>query len=379
MRSFEYRLYPTKRQEVQLASCLEGCRLLYNEMLEVVKKEYEVSGKFLWNFDICTLFKGRGGDYVPQSTVQTLADRLDKALRTMIGYKKAGLKRGFPRFKGYLSWHSFQLRQWGKSKDAWLADGRLRIPAKLGKSIRIKQHRLLEGIPKTCYIVKRVDKWFAVIVCDVPFQEAPPRESSPIGIDVGLKEFLTDSNGNAVANPKHYRKAQKKLRVQQRRAARRTKGGKRRRKANIQIAKTCLKTQRQRRDFHFKTAKQYADKHDVIVVEDLNVANMVKNHNLAKSITDAAWSQFLNILTQKAESAGGSVVKVSPQYTSQMCSNCWKLVPKALSVRTHVCPYCGLVLDRDLNAAINILQKWKDSRPGQGLQALTLEVTPCVA
>jgi len=349
-------------------------------MLEAVKAEYEASGKFLWRYDLSARFKGRGGEHVPQSTVQTLADRLHKALKAMLDRKELGLRGGFPRFKGYLNWHSFQLRQWGKSKDAWIDGRHLRVPGKLGTAIKLKQHRPLGGTPKTAYIVRRVDKWFVVIACEVEPQDVPPREPNPVGIDVGLKEFLTDSDGNTVANPKHFRQSERKLRTQQRRASRRKKGSRRRRKATIQIAKTYIKVNRQRRDFHFKTAKQYVDRHDTIVVEDLNVSGMVRNHHLAKSITDAAWSQFLSILTDKAESAGGQVIEVPPHYTSQKCSKCGELVPKSLSVRTHVCSHCGYVADRDHNAARNILQAGLRKIPlGQSGQALTYPVGDCVA
>lgn len=153
MRAFEYRLYPTKAQAAKLDACLEQSRLLYNEMLELVQTEHAASGKFLWKYDLGARFKGRGGEAVPQTTVQCLADRLHKALKAMLARKELGQRGGFPRFKGFLHWHSIQLRQWGTSKDAWLADGRLRVPAKLGKSIKVKLHRPLEGTQKTCYIV----------------------------------------------------------------------------------------------------------------------------------------------------------------------------------------------------------------------------------
>lgn len=379
MRSFEYRLYPTKHQEALLDACLEECRLLYNEMLELERTTYESAGKFVWRYDLCTVFKGRGGEYVPQSTVQCLADRLDKALKGMKARKELGLKGGFPRFKGYLGWHSFQLRQWGTSKDVWLADGRLRVPAKIGKSIKIKQHRPLEGTPKTAYVVKRVDKWFVVIACETEPVTVVNNEP-PIGLDVGLKHFLTDSNGDTVANPKHYRTSERRLRTQQRRAARRAKGSKGRRAANIQITKTHLKVERQRRDFHFKVAKKYSEKASTIFVEDLNIGGMVRNHHLAKSISDAAWGQFLDILADKAERAGGQVVRVPAQYTSQLCSRCGGLVPKSLSARTHVCSACGYVSDRDHNAAKNILQRGLVKIPlGQSGQEPTYEIAQCVS
>lgn len=369
MRSFQYRLYPTKAQAAKLDACLEASRLLYNEMLELVQTEHAATRRFLWKYDLDLRFKGRGGEYVPQSTVQCLADRLDKALKAMGARKQLGLRGGFPRFKGYLGWHSIQLRQLGM--DFRLDGVHLRVPTKIGKSIKIKLHRPLEGTPKTCYLVKRIDKWYAVTVCEVELNP-PANTEPPIGIDVGLKSFLTDSDGDTVENPRHFRTTERKLRKQQRRSSRRVKKSKRRRKANIQVAKTHLKVARQRRDFHFKTAKWYAESASLICVEDLNVSGMVRNHHLAKSISDAAWCQFLTILESKAESAGSQVVRVPPQYTSQKCSQCGGLVPKSLSVRTHVCSHCGYVADRDHNAAINILQAGLEKiRLGQSRQALT--------
>ena len=379
MRSFEFRLYPTKAQAVKLDACLEASRILYNEMLESVQAEHASNGKFLWRYDLCARFKGRGGESVPQTTVQCLADRLHKALKAMLARKELGQRGGFPRFKGFLHWHSIHLRQWGTSRDAWLADGCLRVPAKLGRSIKIKQHRPIEGTPQTCYLVKRVDKWFVIISCEVDVQP-PINEEPPVGIDVGLKSFLTDSNGETVENPRHFRATERRLRTQQRRSSRRVKRSKRRRKANIQVAKTHLKVERQRRDFHFKVAKRYAESASVICVEDLNVQGMARNHHLAKSISDAGWAQFLTILESKAESAGSQVVRVPAYWTSQKCSACGEIVPKSLSVRTHVCSHCGYAADRDHNAAQNILQAGLEKiRLGQSRQELTYEIAHSVS
>ena len=138
--------------------------------------------------------------------------------------------------------------------------------------------------------------------------------------------------------------------------SRRKKGSHRKRNAASSVAKTHLKINRQRRDFHFKTAKLYAENYQHVIVEDLAIANMVKNHSLAKSILDASWSAFLDILEDKAERAGHQVIRVNPHFTSQKCFKCGEIVQKSLSVRTHICPFCGFVADRDINAAKNILK-----------------------
>ncbi len=379
MRTFEYRLYPNCVQRQHLMACLIASRAIYNEMLANLKAQYETNGTFPSKYDLTAHFKGRGGDLVPATTVQTLADRLSRALKRFLQMKDLGLPAGFPRFKTPNRWHSIQLRQYATHRDVWLdADGKhLHVPAKLGRLLKIKLHRPLMGTPVTAHLVLRADNhWYVLIVCETTpqdaFGEAHPAqvdtqvdtqvdmqadcEHPAIGLDVGLKVFLADSEGSVVENPRYYRSGQKRLAHAQRTVCRRKQGSHRRRKANRVVACKHLKVGRQRRDFHFKTAKQYAERYGRICVEALNVAGMVKNHHLAKSIHDASWSAFLDILTDKAERAGHEVVRVPARFTTQKCSGCGEYVQKSLSVRTHICPSCGLVEDRDVNAAKNILQ-----------------------
>lgn len=360
MKTFEYRIYPNREQRQSLMQCLSESRIIYNEMLETVKTQYAQDGTFPSKYDLTKAFKGRGGEHVPATTVQCLADRLSKALKRFLAFRELEIKCGFPRFKKANQWHSIQLRQYGK--DTYLHEDkkRLMVPAKLGRSLKIKMHRPIEGTPKTVYLVLRADgHWYALITCenDPKGEHAPSDCEHPdIGIDIGLKSFLTDSEGNTVENPRFYRTSQRTLRRKQRQLCRRKKGSKRRRKAARSVAKTHLKISRQRRDHHFKTAKPYAEGYHRIVVEDLQITNMVKNHHLSKSIMDASWSAFLDILSAKAESAGHEVIRVNPRYTSQKCFQCDEIVQKSLSVRTHICPFCGYVADRDVNAAKNILK-----------------------
>ncbi len=372
MRTFEYRLFVNKEQSHKLMACLRESRAIYNGMLETVKAQYEQDGTFPSKYELEAAFKGQG-QHVPATTVQMLADRLSKSLKRFLAARQNNIPGiGFPRFKKPNRWHSIQLRQYGK--DCYLHEDKkhLVVPKKLGHFLKIKLHRPIEGTPKTVHLVLRADgHWYALIVCETePRTEHAPSECAhpALGIDVGLKSFLTDSEGNTVENPRYYRKAQKTLRRKQRMLCRRKKGSKRRRKAARSTAQTHLKIKRQRRDFHFKTAKQYADNHHLIAVENLNIDGMVQNHHLAKSISDAGWGQFLDILTVKAENAGHEVIRVNPRFTSQKCYQCGEIVQKSLSVRTHICPSCGYVEDRDINAAKNIL---KVARPGHGRQALT--------
>jgi putative transposase len=357
LKTFEYRLFTNRAQDALLLSCLAESRKIYNEMLEVVKACHGETGKFLGCYDLTYRFKGRGGEHVPQSTVQTLANRLDKTLKRFFRRRELGQKVGFPRFKSANRWHSIHLRQYGSGRDVFLNSEtkRLHVPKKLGSRIKVKQHRPLEGTPKTAHLVLRADgHWYVLIVCDLgEVQEKRPGPA--VGLDVGLRVFHADSEGETVENPRCYRRSQKKLRRAQRKLCRRKKGSKRRKKAARHVAKRHLKIARQRKDHAHKTARTYVDRYAVIAVEDLGICNMLRNHHLAKAIADAGWSKFVSILDSKAESAGCRVYKVPAHFTSQRCSYCGELVQKSLSTRTHLCSFCGYLEDRDVNAAKNIL------------------------
>ena len=197
-------------------------------------------------------------------------------------------------------------------------------------------------------------------------QPLPPtgRET---GIDVGLKVFLATADGATVANPRHYRRGEKQLAKAQRRVSRRKTGSNRRKKAVQLLARAHQHVKRQRADFHHKTALGLLRDYDTISLEDVRGANLVRNRHLAKSISDAGWAQFRTILEAKAAWAGRQVVAVPPAYTSQDCSGCGARIQKSLSVRTHICTNCGLILDRDENAARNML--WRGQRL-RGLPAM---------
>src|SRR5262249_55330042 len=266
MRTFEYRLYPTRAQRQQLMGCLMESRAVYNEMLAGLEEQYDAYGTFPSKYDLTGHFKGRGGEQVPATTVQTLADRLSKALKRYLQRKDLGLPCSFPRFKTPNRWHSIQLRQYTVSRDVWLdEDGtHLHVPAKLGRLLKIKMHRRLDGTPVTAHLVLRADgHWYALIVCQTPpqdaFGEAHPAQTEctypAIGLDVGLKVFLADSTGAVVENPRHYRRGQKHLGRAQRLSDRRQQESHRRKKAKCEVAKKHLKIAQQRRDIHIKTAK----------------------------------------------------------------------------------------------------------------------------
>ncbi len=254
----------------------------------------------------------------------------------------------------------------GEHGGARLDNGFL-ILSKIGR-IAVRWSRPFSGTPKTVTISREADGWYTILSCaDVPAQPLPAtgRET---GIDVGLKVFLITAAGEVVENPRHYRRGEKKLAKANKRVSRRKKGSHGRRKAVGLLQRAHQHVQRQRLDFHHKTALALVREYDAIYLEDLQVATMVRNRSLAKSISDAGWAQFRAILEAKAAYAGRRVIAVPAQYTSQDCSGCGTRVPKSLSMRTHVCTSCGLVLDRDENAARNI--QWA----GQALRGLAAVV-----
>jgi len=190
-------------------------------------------------------------------------------------------------------------------------------------------------------------------VCETEIIKAN-KTNKQVGLDLGLKYFVADSNGNKVEAPKFFRKAQYKLARVQRRLSKKQKGGRNRNKVRQIVAKRHLKIQRQRKDWLHKLSYKYANENDVVIVENLNVSGMIRNHHLALSIQDASWTTFINMLEYKLETLSRVLVKVHPAYTSQKCSNCGTIVKKSLSQRTHYCPECLFTDCRDCNAAKNI-------------------------
>ena len=308
--------------------------------------------------------------------VQDVLTRLDRAFAAFFRRVQAGGTPGYPRFHGGNRYTSFTFKQFGSG--ATLDNGFLAL-SKIGR-IAVRWSRPLEGAPKTVTITREADGWYASFSC----AEAPckplPLTGDETGIDLGLESFATLADGQPIANPRIFRVAEMKLKRTQRRVSRRVKGSHRRRKAVKLLAKAHQDVRRARADFHHKTALALVRQYDTISHEELQPANMVRNHTLAKSISDAGWSAFLSILSFKAVEAGKTVVAVPAAFTSQACSGCGVLVHKGLSVRWHSCPDCGTRLHRDQNAALTILRLARQQR-GAGLapQALTWAGGPSVA
>ena len=361
-RSYKFRLYPSKREEEQLCWTLDKCRFVYNQMLERLNKQkkpnrIELQSSIPKLKEAYPRLKS-----VYSKVLQYEPYRLFSNLVALSRLKKKGKKVGRLRFKGRGWFKSFTYNQSGfKLIKTGKRCNKLQL-SKIG-DITIRAHRELVGQIKQITIKQyRSGKWFALLSVE---QEAiqTPQNPKQVGIDLGLMNYIHDSDGNQVDHPHHLNKSLKKLRKQQRRLSKKKKRSNNRAKQKLKVAIVHEKVLNQRNDFLHKLSQMYVNNYGMIAVEKLNIKGLIKLSYNAKNLMDASWNKFLQMLRYKAESAGTLVIEVNPKGTSQNCSKCGQIVKKVLSARTHNCPHCGLVLDRDHNAAINILKK----AVGQGL------------
>jgi putative transposase len=299
--------------------------------------------------------------------LQIVVTDLDKAFQAFFRRVKASQTPGFPRFKGRNRFSSFGFKQYG---NGFKIDGRRLKLSGIGR-VAVRWHRPLEGQIKTLRISKKAGKWYACFACEV--EAIPlPEAGQDVGIDVGIASLITTSRGEKVGHPGWYRAEQRTLRVLQRRVARRKKGSHNRQKAVVALQRQHERISNRRKDFLNKLAHQLIASNDRIALEDLRIANMVRNRHLAKSILDASWGYLVQHLTSKAAEAGRVVLLIDPRYTSKTCSQCGHIFESlSLSDRWIDCG-CGLSIDRDHNAAINILKRagqvrWGASSPVGGL------------
>jgi IS605 OrfB family transposase len=389
--TYKFRLYPTRKQRDRLQQTLDACRILYNAALTERRDAYnfhvrqhpnyydeatrkalsrELEMNYYSQANQLPEIKDLREDYreIHSQVLQDVLRRVQKAFDAFFRRCKHGEEPGYPRFQGKSRYDSFTYPQAGFSLTH---DNRVCL-SKIG-SIKVKLHREIKGTIKTCTIKREGDAWYVVFACEV---ESVPLEGNNevVGIDLGLLHFATLSTGETIENPRHYRKAEKKLERLQQALARKKRGSHRRKKAGKLVGKAHRKVANQRRDFLHKASRKLVNAYGMIVFEDLQAANMSKrprpkqdeNGNylpngaaaksgLNKSIADAGWSMFQQFCLYKAEEAGRAVLFVNPKYTSQVCSGCGTVVKKDLSERWHECS-CGCSLDRDHNAAINILR-----------------------
>ena len=361
--SYKYRLLPTKSQHACLREILESQRILYNAALEERIGCYKKTGKGRSYMDQCkglTEWRKEESEVTVNMQRWTLK-RLDDAYSAFFKrLKKGSGKAGFPRFRGKGWWKSFGFAEFS---GIGLKEGKLRFKGLAG-ALRIHMHRPLpvDADIRSCVITKDLKGWSVSLQIKIPCADTKEVITS-IGVDVGLMAFATMSDGSSIPNPRIARKAQKRLRLLQRKFSRCKRNSKNRNKARAAVARAHLKIANTRDTFLHQASAGMVNRFDAIAVEKLQVKNM-GHGTMAKSIHDASWSKWFGQLRYKAERAGTQVAAVDPRYTSQTCSGCGVIVKKQLQDRVHDCKDCGLVLDRDHNAAINILERGKEQFVG---------------
>ncbi len=372
LKTFAYRLFPSTPQARLLERTLETCRRFSNDCLAERKTAWEQQQRSVGKVEQLRQVKERKATNpwakdVHSHVLQTVVQDLDKAFAAFLRRRKAGETPGHPRFKGRNRFRSFGYKEHG---NGFKIDGRRLQLSGIGR-VALRWHRPLAGQIKTLRISKKAGKWYACFVCVMEDAPALPEMGREVGIDVGLAKLITTSDGAQVDHPRFYRVAQRKLRLAQRRVARRTKGGKNRRKAVVMLQRQHERIANQRKDYLNKLAHDLTTRYDRIALEDLTITRMVHG-NLAKSILDAGWGYLVQRLRDKAASAGRVVVLVDPRNTSKTCSRCGTVFAGLTLADRWVTCACGLWLDRDHNAAINIKNRggqlrWASSSPPGGL------------
>jgi putative transposase len=355
-RNYAYRLYPTQTQAGLLARVLDIHRQLYNAALQERRDAWQMCRVSLNYYDQANQLKGirqfdADAAWLNYSSIQQTLRRLDKAFAAFFRRVKAGAEPGFPRFKSKPRFNSVEYR-WGDG--VRLKANRLHVQ-NIG-TLKVKWHRDLpaEATIKCAYLKRDGRQWYVIFSLELLEPRPAVHPGPAVGLDVGLRSLVALSDGVVIENPRHFRATERRLADAQRVLSRRVKFSGRWRKQAGNLAQLHRHIANQRRDFAHKLARHLADTYCLIGVEDLNVLALSRSA-LAKSVHDAGWSRLLNFLAYKVEKTGSQLVAVDPRHTSQRCSGCGAIVPKDLSVRVHVCSECGLTLDRDVNAARNIL------------------------
>jgi putative transposase len=363
--AYKFRLFPNRNQARELGVLLETHRRLYNACLTQRKESWEQHKKSIGYCQQSAWFKSQraANEWFAKtnfSSAQGTMRRLDKAFANFFRRVKAGQKPGYPRFKAADRYDSIEFPAYGDG--IRLTDNRLRVQH-VG-TVRCKAHRPVEGTVKTATLKREAGKWFVVLSCDLGDIKVAPNSLPPVGIDVGLENFFSTSDGDHEPNPRFLKKEIPELRRLSRSVSRKRKGGRNRRKAVRRLQRLHARIVCCRHDHRHKTSLKLVRRYGTIAVESLNIRGMLGNHRLARAISDAGWDGFLETLGHKAERAGGQRVEVDCRGTSQECSGCHAEVRKSLSERVHRCHSCGLVLQRDVNAARNILARALQARTG---------------
>lgn len=353
LKAYKYRLYPNREQREYFAKCFGCSRFIYNKMLSDKIDHYKETGEMLKNTPAQYKEEYEWLREVDSLALANAGLNLDKAYKHFFRDKSVG----FPKFKSRKA-NRFSYTTNNQKDTVSIENGYIKLP-KLKSRVRIVQHREFNGIIKSCTISQTPSgKYFASVLVETEVKELPKTDKK-VGIDLGLKEFAICSNGDRYPNPKHLRKSEKKLKKLQKDLSRKAKGSQNRAKARIKVAKLHEKIANQRKDFLHKISSQIISENQAIVIEDLRVSNMLKNHKLAKAISEVSWAEFRTMLEYKAGWYGREILVAPSNYaSSQLCSGCGNKSSqtKDLSLRTYSCSECGLEIDRDYNASMNLLK-----------------------
>lgn len=359
-KTYKYRLYPSKAQRTKMENVLDACRWVYNKTLEVRKEAWEGGEESLSLYETINMLPEWKAEHpwlkqAHSQVLQEVCTRVDLAFQNFFRRCENGEKPGYPRYKGEGWYKSYTYPQSGYDLHS---DGEKLYLSKVG-NVEIVLHRPIEGEVKRL-VVKRdaLGNWYACFVVEFEPERLPPAPDV-VGIDLGCEYFATLSTGEQIENPRFFRQDEQELAKAQRKLSECEKGTPEydRRKRVVRHIHNRIKNKRH--DFVHKLSRKLVDRYQIIVFEDLDIKDMQDGNwrSLNKSISDAAWGELVRLTQVKAEWAGRTVVTVDPHNTSQMCSSCGEIVKKPLSERVHKCPHCGLEMDRDRNAARNILAR----------------------
>ena len=353
LKAYKYRIYPDAEQMQFFAKCFGCVRFVYNRMLSDRIEHYNLTGKSLNNTPAQYKSEFTWLKEVDSLALANAQMNLNTAYRNFFRDKS----NGFPKFKSKKN-NNFSYTTNNQKGTVYIENGCIKLP-KLKSPVKIRQHRSFEGVIKSCTISKAPSgKYHISILVETEIQKLPESDMR-VGIDVGIKDFAVLSNGEAYKNPKHLRKSEKRLAKLQRDLSRKQIGSSNRNKARIKVAKLHEKIANQRMDFLHKKSTEIIRENQAIVIEDLKVKNLMKNHNLAKSIAEVSWSRFREMLDYKSRWYGRELIIAPPDYpSSQLCSDCGNRSSqtKDLACRVYICPECGLEIDRDYNASLNLLK-----------------------
>ena len=353
LKAYKYRIYPDAEQMQFFAKCFGCVRFVYNRMLSDRIEHYNLTGKSLNNTPAQYKSEFTWLKEVDSLALANAQMNLNTAYRNFFRDKS----NGFPKFKSKKN-NNFSYTTNNQKGTVYVENGYIKLP-KLKSPVKIRQHRSFEGVIKSCTISKAPSgKYHISILVETEIQKLPASDMR-VGIDVGIKDFAVLSNGEAYKNPKHLRKSEKRLAKLQRDLSRKQIGSSNRNKARIKVAKLHEKIANQRMDFLHKKSTEIIRKNQAIIIEDLKVKNLMKNHNLAKSIAEVSWSRFREMLDYKSRWYGRELIIAPPDYpSSQLCSDCGNRSSqtKDLACRVYICPECGLEIDRDYNSSLNLLK-----------------------